>query len=148
MNLRLCVKNIYYTKILNKFQTPKSTYMSETNTSSTPAASGMDGKSISIISYFTWIGWIIAFVMFNSNKSKLAAFHIRQSLTIMILGILCYIVQIMLLFIPFIGWAIIGLLWIGLIVLWILGLISAINGQEKPIPVIGGLAQSIFSGIK
>jgi uncharacterized membrane protein len=120
----------------------------ETNPTPAPAASGMDGKTISIISYFTWIGWIIAFVMFNSNKSQLAAFHIRQSLTIMILGILCYIVQIMLLFIPFIGWAIIGILWVGLVVLWVLGLISAINGQEKPIPVIGTMAQNIFSGIK
>ncbi|HWN88904.1 MAG TPA: DUF4870 domain-containing protein, partial [Chitinophagaceae bacterium] len=113
-----------------------------------PAASGMDGKSIAIISYFTWIGWIIAFVMFNSNKSQLAAYHIRQSLLLMILGILCYIVQIMLVFIPFIGWAIIFLLWIGLVVLWVLGLVAAINGQEKPIPVIGAMAQSIFSGIK
>ena len=120
----------------------------ETNTTPTPAASGMDGKSISIISYITWIGWIIAFVMFNSNKSQLAAFHIRQSLGIMLLGILCYIVQIMLLFVPFLGWAVIGILWIGLVVLWVLGLVSAINGQEKPIPVIGSLAQSLFRGIK
>ena len=117
-------------------------------TNPTPAAAGMDGKTIAIISYFTWIGWIIAFVMFSSNKSQLAAYHIRQSLLLMILGILCYIVQIMLIFVPFIGWAIIFLLWIGLVVLWVLGLISAINGQEKPIPVIGNLAQNIFSGIK
>ena len=120
----------------------------ETNPTPAPAASGMDGKSIAIISYFTWIGWIIAFVMFNSNKSQLAAYHIRQSLLLMILGILCYIVQIMLIFVPFLGWAIVCLLWVGLLVLWVLGLISAINGQEKPIPVIGNLAQNIFSGIK
>jgi uncharacterized membrane protein len=54
----------------------------------------------------------------------------------------------MLVFVPFIGWAIIFLLWIGLVILWVLGLISAINGQEKPIPVIGNLAQNLFSGIK
>jgi uncharacterized membrane protein len=120
----------------------------ETNPTPAPAASGMDGKTISIISYFTWIGWIIAFVMYSSNKSQLAAFHIRQSLLLMILGILVYIIQIMLIFVPFLGWAVIGLLWIGIVVLWILGLVSAINGQEKPIPVIGALAQNIFSGIK
>jgi uncharacterized membrane protein len=120
----------------------------ETNPTPAPAASGMDGKTIAIISYFTWIGWIVAFVMYNSNKSQLAAYHIRQSLTLMILGILCYILQIMLLFIPIIGWAVICLLWIGLIVLWVLGLVAAVNGQEKPIPVIGNMAQNIFSGIK
>ncbi|TMI92769.1 MAG: hypothetical protein E6H08_11615 [Bacteroidetes bacterium] len=119
-----------------------------TETNPTPAAPGIDGKTIAILSYFTWIGWIIAFVLYNSNKSQLAAYHLRQSLTLMILGILVYIVQIMLIFIPFLGWAVAVLLWIGLVVLWVLGLVAAINGQEKPAPVIGSLSQSIFSGIK
>ena len=119
-----------------------------TNPTPGPAASGMDGKTIAIISYLTWIGWIIAFVIHNNNKTQIGAYHLRQSLALMILGILVYIVQIMLLFIPFLGWAIAVLLWIGLVVLWVLGLIAAINGEEKPAPVIGSPAQSIFSGIK
>jgi hypothetical protein len=32
-------------------------------TNQAPATSGVDGKTIAIISYFTWIGWIIAFVL-------------------------------------------------------------------------------------
>ena len=120
----------------------------ETNPTPAPATSGMDGKSIAIISYFTWIGWIIALVLHNSNKSQIGAFHLRQTLALMILGILAYVVQIMLVFVPIIGWAIICLIWIGLLVLWILGLVAAINGREKPMPVIGPLAQNIFSGIK
>jgi uncharacterized membrane protein len=120
----------------------------ETNPTPAPATSGIDGKTIAIISYFTWIGWIIAFVLHSSNKSQIGAFHLRQTLALMILGILAYIVQIMLIFVPFLGWAIICLIWIGLLVLWILGLIAAVNGQEKPMPVIGPLAQNIFSGIK
>jgi len=117
-------------------------------TNQAPATSGMDGKTIAIISYFTWIGWIIAFVMHNNNKTQIGAYHLRQSLALMILSILVYIIQIMLIFIPFLGWAIAVLLWIGLVVLWVFGLIAAINAQEKPIPVIGSLAQNIFSGIK
>src|SRR5204863_186615 len=65
-----------------------------TETNPTPAAPGIDGKTIAILSYFTWIGWIIAFVLYNSNKSQLAAYHLRQSLTLMILGILVYIVGV------------------------------------------------------
>src|SRR6187401_1644388 len=120
----------------------------ETNPTPTPAASGIDGKTIAIISYLTWIGWIIAFILYNSNKSRLAAYHLRQTLALMILSILVYIVQIMLIFIPFLGWTVAILLWIGLVVLWVLGLVAAINGEEKPIPVIGPMAQSTFSGIK
>jgi uncharacterized membrane protein len=33
-------------------------------------------------------------------------------------------------------------------VLWIIGLVAAINGQEKPVPIIGNMAQSMLSGIK
>ena len=117
-------------------------------TNQAPSTSGVDGKTIAIISYLTWIGWIIAFILYNSNKSRLAAYHLRQTLALMILSILVYIVQIMLIFIPFLGWAIAILLWIGLVVLWVFGLIAAINGEEKPMPVIGPMAQNMFSGIK
>ena len=117
-------------------------------TNQAPTTSGVDGKTIAIISYFTWIGWIIAFVLYNSNKSQLAAYHLRQTLALMILMTLVYIVQIMLLFIPFLGWAIAVLLWIGLVVLWVLGLLAAINSEEKPMPVIGPMAQDMFKGIK
>jgi len=120
----------------------------ETNPTPTPTASGFDGKTIAIISYLTWIGWIIAFVLYSSNKSQLAAYHLRQSLALMILGIIVYILQIMLIFIPFLGWAIAFLLWIGLVVLWVFGLIAAVNGEEKPMPVIGPMAQDMFKGIK
>ena len=120
-------------------------------TNPAPATSGMDGKTIAIISYFTLIGWIIAFVMYSSNKSQLAIYHIRQSLALIILGVACYIIQLILLFVPFIGWIVSFLMifvGIGLLVLWIMGLISAINGEEKPVPVIGKKAQEILGGIK
>ena len=117
-------------------------------TNPTPASSGTDAKTIAIVSYLTWIGWIIAFVLFNNSKSQFAAYHLRQSLALMILGILVYIIQIMLIFIPILGWAIAVLLWIGLVVLWVMGLIAAINGEEKPMPVIGNMSQNLFSGIK
>lgn len=123
----------------------------ETNPTPAPAASGIDGKTISIISYFSLIGWIIAFVLYNNNKSKLAAFHIRQSLGLMIVAIALYIVMFIFLFIPVLGWIISILIYIALVgvfVLWIIGLVAAINGQEKPVPVIGNLAQSMLSGIK
>ena len=117
-------------------------------TNQAPATSGMDGKTIAIISYFSLVGWIIAYVLFTSNKSQMAAYHLRQSLALMLCGIACYIVFIILLFImPFISF-LIWILGIALLVLWIMGLISAINGQEKPIPVIGPMAQQIFAGIK
>ena len=110
-----------------------------------------NGKTVAIVSYLTIIGWIIAYVMYGNKKQQLSAYHIRQSLGIMITGVLFYVLQFMLLFVPFIGWLIslimipLGLL---LFVAWILGLIAAINGEEKPVPFIGNRIQDILSSIK
>jgi uncharacterized membrane protein len=93
------------------------------------------GKTIAIISYITWIGLIIAFVMNNDKKNDFAKFHIRQSLLIMLAALLGVI--------PIIGW-----IWsIFILVLWIIGLISAINGEKKEVPVLGKLAQDWFKAI-
>ncbi len=117
-------------------------------TNQAPVTSGIDGKTIAIISYFSAVGWIIAFILYNSNKSQLAAYHIRQSLCLLLCGIACAVIYYILLFTVFFFALFVGILALGLFVLWIMGLISAINGQEKPIPVIGKMAQDIFAGIK
>jgi uncharacterized membrane protein len=45
------------------------------------------------------------------------------------------------------GYALYWVVKVGLLILWIIGFIGAINGEQKPIPLIGEKAQSIFSGI-
>ena len=117
-------------------------------TNQVPATSGIDGKTIAIISYFSFVGWIIAYVLFTSNKSQLAAYHLRQSLALILCGIACYILYILIFFFAFFLSFVFMILGIGLFILWIMGLISAINGQEKPIPIMGNMAQQIFAGIK
>jgi uncharacterized membrane protein len=95
----------------------------------------IEGKTIAIVSYITWVGLIIAIILNNDKKNDFASFHIRQSLIIMIGSLLVWI--------PFIGW-----IWgIFLIILWIMGLIAAINNEKKEVPLIGGLAQDWFKGL-
>lgn len=106
-------------------------------------ATSDNGKTIAIISYITIIGWIIALIMHSSNRTALAAFHIRQMLGIMLLGILLSIL-LSYVGIPVLGWV----LQVGVIVLWVLGLISAIQGELKPIPLLGEQFQEWFKGIK
>jgi uncharacterized membrane protein len=123
----------------------------ENENNSNSSIQGMDGKTIAIISYLTIIGWVIAYVMNSNNKSQLAIYHIRQSLFIMLAGIVFYIIQTVLLFIPYLGWIISMLLipiGLGLLVLWVMGLIYAINGEEKPVPLVGEKAQQLLSSIK
>lgn len=113
---------------------------SEKATSEHRASSGVEeGKTMAIISYITWIGLLVAFIMNNDKKNQFAKYHIRQSLLLTLVGIAGSFVF----WIPLVGWA----LAIGLLVLWVMGLLSAINGQEKEVPLLGKYAQEWFKGL-
>ncbi|MDE6814876.1 MAG: hypothetical protein K2P71_02435 [Lachnospiraceae bacterium] len=82
----------------------------------------MDAKTTSIVAYLTWVGLIIAICVGDKEGAK---FHINQALVILLFGLLSLI--------PCIGWV-----WgIFILVCWILGLIAAINQEEKEVPLIG-----------
>lgn len=115
------------------------------NTNQSPVVD--NGKTIAIVSYITIIGWVIALVMHGSNKTSLGAFHLRQALGIALLAIATMFIRIPLYFIPGVGWIFSTAIGIGLLVLWIMGLISAANGEEKPLPVLGAQFQNWFASI-
>jgi uncharacterized membrane protein len=82
----------------------------------------MDKKTTSIVAYLTWIGLLIA--IFAGDKDG-AVFHVNQALVIMLFSLLSII--------PCVGW-----IWaIFMLVCWIMGLIAAINQEEKEVPLIG-----------
>ncbi|WP_417861478.1 DUF4870 domain-containing protein [Winogradskyella sediminis] len=102
-----------------------------------------EGKTIALIAYLTIVGLIIAFVMNNEKKNSFASYHIRQSLGLGVTGLALSIINI----IPILGWIISILGSILLIVLWVIGLMGAINGQEKPVPILGEKFQEWFKSL-
>lgn len=103
-----------------------------------------DDKTIAIVSYLTLIGFIVAVIMHGSKKTRLGAFHLRQSLGLMLTSIAVAMGATVCAFVPFIGWLIAFAAWISILVLWVLGLVAAINGQQKPMPVLGVHFQKWF----
>ncbi len=84
----------------------------------------MDTKTTSIIAYITWIGLLVAFLAGDKEGAK---FHLNQALVIFLFMLLSVV--------PIIGW-----IWsIFMIVCWVMGLVAAINQEEKPVPLIGGI---------
>ena len=73
----------------------------------------MDAKTTGIVAYITWIGLVIAFVLGDREGAK---FHLNQALVIwlarLLWGIFCFICAVM-------------------------GFISAVNGEEKAVPLLG-----------
>lgn len=94
----------------------------------------MDKKTTSWVAYVTFIGWIVSYLAGDKEGAK---FHLNQALIIW-LGYLCvYVASIVLVFIQILGWLAVWAANIFLFVCWIIGLINAINQEEKELPLIG-----------
>jgi len=109
---------------------------------SPPATTGED-KTVAIVAYLTLIGFIAAIIIHSNKKTRLGAFHLRQMLGF----ILSWFAVIILIIIPIIGWILLPIFYIFMLVCWIMGLVAAINGQMKPMPVVGPLYQKWFGTI-
>lgn len=95
------------------------------------------GKTAAITSYILIIGVFIAMSM-NSGEEKnsFASFHIRQAL-----GLSLTFISLGLIISNFDSPMISISMWISLSVLWTYGIFSAINGETKPIPLLGNYFQ-------
>jgi uncharacterized membrane protein len=101
-----------------------------------------EDRTVAILSYITLIGFIAAIFMHQSHKTRLGAFHLRQMLGIVLTaaaGAVCGVV-------PILGWIVWFLLTVGLFVLWVMGLLSAVQGDMRPVPLLGEQYQKWFAG--
>ena len=101
------------------------------------------GKIAAITSYILIIGVFIAMSM-NSGEEKnpFASFHIRQAL-----GLSLIFISLGLIISNFDSPMISISMWIFLSVLWTYGIFSAINGETKPIPLLGNYFQKWLGNI-
>jgi len=101
------------------------------------------GKTAAITSYILIIGVFIAMSM-NSDEEKnpFASFHIRQAM-----GLSLIFISLGLIISNFDSLMISISMWIFLSVLWTYGIFSAINGETKPIPLLGNYFQKWLANI-
>lgn len=101
-----------------------------------------DGKTAAITSYILIIGVVIAMSMNSENKNQFASFHIRQAL-----GLSITFISLGLIISNFNSGMLSISMWIFVSVLWTYGIFSAINGETKPVPLLGNLFQKWFKSI-
>jgi uncharacterized membrane protein len=106
------------------------------------AAIGVEYKTVAILSYITVVGFIAAIFMHQNRKTELGAFHLRQMLGLVltsVVGAVCGVI-------PILGWVFWFLVVIGVFVLWAIGLLAALKGDMRPVPILGEHYQRWFAG--
>lgn len=106
-------------------------------------------NKISVLSYLTFIGWLWAFSKYQKgSKSSLVKFHLEQSLGLAILVVVTNALMILLVALDPLFKIMMITNNMGLVILWVAGLLSAINGVRLPLPVIGFYFKDKFGFIQ
>lgn len=102
-----------------------------------------DNKVMAILAY---LGILVLVPLFAAKESKFARYHTNQGLVLLIAGIIyligetivstiCYAIFWQ---IGFVISTILALVWWGFLALAIIGIIRAVKGEKKPLPLLGG----------
>ena len=106
----------------------------------------MNNKTLSIVSYITLIGWLVAYFLGKDKADALLRYHLKQSLGLAIVSIVFNVIlNVIVSLVP--GLAFLGLIGFVIVVFWILGIINAANSAQKPVPLFGKAFETSFAFI-
>jgi len=94
-------------------------------------------RAFAIISYL-WILFVVGLIA--APNSKFAKYHANQGLVLFLASIIASVACFVIGIVPIVQMIlilIVPLLWVGWLVLTILGIVNAAAGQRKPLPLIG-----------
>lgn len=93
-----------------------------------------DAQDIEANKVMALLAYIIFLIpLLAAKDSKFARFHTNQGLVLFLCALITSVVAV----IPVLGWILSSLASIGITVLAIIGIINAINGRAKELPLIG-----------
>ena len=99
---------------------------------------GLTDNIAGMLAYVTIIPAIVFLLLEPYNRNRFIRFHSFQCI---FLCVVLVAIHIVLLAVPIIGWAISIFVNLGSLVLWIVLLLKAYQGQKFKLPVIGDLAE-------
>jgi uncharacterized membrane protein len=104
-----------------------------------PQANKPDEQQLKTISAVGYLGilFLVPFLMFP--KEKFAVFHANQGLILLIAAVGLNILMPVLGTVTFgLGFLLYPLIWIAIVALLVVGILNAVNGRMKRLPLIGG----------
>ncbi len=98
---------------------------------------GMQPNVAALLSYL--IGFVTGIIFFLVEKeNKFVRFHAMQS--IIVFGFL-FVLGVILPLLPILGWILLPFLWIADIVIWIVLMVKAYQGEYFKMPIAGDIAE-------
>ncbi|MCH7492423.1 hypothetical protein IID19_02390 [Patescibacteria group bacterium] len=93
-----------------------------------PTSPSTDSNLMAALSYV----WVLSIVMLIIKKDdEFVKFHAKQGLILFIASFIGVI--------PVIGW----IIWLGVVVLDIVGFIKALSGEKYKVPIVGDMAEKV-----
>lgn len=103
------------------------------------AGSGLTDNMAAALSYVTFIPAVIFLVMEPYNRSAFVRFNAIQCIAF---SVVAFAIHLVLMFIPFIGWAISLLFSLLFLILWVICIMKASKGEWYKLPIIGDFAMA------
>ncbi len=115
----------------------------EQNTDSAPAAPQVPNQpapkqntGMAILCYLSVL--VIIPLLTDAKNDPFVKFHIKQGLALLIFEVIGSFVWI----VPVLGWLVGFIVWILTVVFFIMGIVNAVSGKEKELPLIGRMAEN------
>ena len=110
-------------------------------TAPAPAAGGLTDNVAGLLAYVTIVPAIIFLVIEPYNRNRFIRFHAFQSIFFFVAVVIVSVAMTFIAVIPFLGVLLWALVYLAELIVWVLLLIKAYNGQIWKLPVIGYIAE-------
>lgn len=98
------------------------------------------GKPNTVMAIIAYILFFVPLLTGDAKKDDYVKYHTKQGLVLFLLVVLVNIIDWVMPF--YFWWTISRLLSLGVLVLFIIGIVNAANGKKAPLPIIGGFADA------
>ena len=110
-------------------------------TTQTPKSSGDNDVLMGVLSY---LGILCLIPLLAAKDSEFAQYHAKQGVTLFALEVVLYVLQFFVGFMSIfagLGFLLIvfPILYLGIFVLIIIGIVNAVGKKKEPLPIIGGI---------
>jgi uncharacterized membrane protein len=102
-----------------------------------PPGSHNANTGMAVLSYLSIL--VVIPLISDAKNDLFVKFHVKQGLVLLISEVIGWVF----LAVPFVGWFLAPVLQLIFLILIIIGIMNAVNGQTKELPIIGHLARSI-----